>query len=111
MVTSRTGTAGGAATAAARLGGSSHRSRWRTNEQLPAAERLRGAAADAAGAGPPRPASPTAEHADAAKGAPHVGLILQRDFQVTPAPPSGAYVIFSGAYKTQAAADHGACEA
>lgn len=45
-----------------------------------------------------------AEHADAAKGAPHTGVILQRDFRVTPAPPSGAYVIFSGAYKTQAAA-------
>jgi hypothetical protein len=43
-----------------------------------------------------------AEHADAAKGAPHTGLILQRDFRVTPSPPSGAYVVYSGAYKTQA---------
>ena len=45
-----------------------------------------------------------AEHAATTKGAPHTGLILQRDFRVTPAPPSGAYVIYSGAYKTQAAA-------
>jgi hypothetical protein len=42
------------------------------------------------------------ERADTAKGAPHAGVILQRDFRVTPAPPSGAYVIYSGAYKTQA---------
>ena len=45
-----------------------------------------------------------AEHTATTKGAPHTGLILQRDFRVTPAPPSGAYVIYSGAYKTQAAA-------
>lgn len=43
-----------------------------------------------------------AEHAATTKGARHTGLILQRDFRVTPAPPSGAYVIYSGAYKTQA---------
>jgi hypothetical protein len=45
-----------------------------------------------------------AENAAATKGAPHTGVILQRDFRVTPAPPSGASVIYSGAYKTQAAA-------
>ncbi|MGZ4231232.1 MAG: hypothetical protein ACXVUE_11490 [Solirubrobacteraceae bacterium] len=43
-----------------------------------------------------------AEQTATTKGAPHTGLILQRDFRVTPAPPSGAYVIYSGAYKTHA---------
>ena len=43
-----------------------------------------------------------AEHAATTKGAPHTGLILQRDFRITPAPPSAAYVIYSGAYKTHA---------
>jgi hypothetical protein len=43
-----------------------------------------------------------AEHTAASKGASHTGLILQRDFRITPAPPNGAYVIYSGAYKTQA---------
>lgn len=43
-----------------------------------------------------------AEHADKAKGATKVGLILQSAFRVTPAPPSGTAVIYSGAYKSQA---------
>ena len=46
-----------------------------------------------------------AEHAAASKGASHTGLILLRDFHVTPAPPAGDYVIYSGAYKAKAAAD------
>jgi hypothetical protein len=45
-----------------------------------------------------------AEHAAQSKGAPKVGLILQSDFKVTPAPPAGAFVIYSGAYKSGAEA-------
>ena len=45
-----------------------------------------------------------AKSAAAGKGAKQVGLIVQSDFKVTPAPPSGAYVLYSGAYKTQAQA-------
>jgi hypothetical protein len=45
-----------------------------------------------------------AEHAAKAKGAESVGLIVQRDFRVTPSPPAGSYVIYSGAYRTRAAA-------
>jgi hypothetical protein len=45
-----------------------------------------------------------AEHTATTKGAAHTGLILQSDFRLTPAPPSGAYVIYSGAYKTHAEA-------
>jgi hypothetical protein len=39
-----------------------------------------------------------------AKGAAQVGLILQSDYKITPAPPSGAFVIYSGAYKSQSQA-------
>jgi hypothetical protein len=46
----------------------------------------------------------SAEQAAQSKGAPKVGLILQSDFRVTPAPPSGAFVIYSGAYKSGAEA-------
>jgi len=46
-----------------------------------------------------------AEHADATKAGGHAGLILQRDYRVTPLPPTGTYVIFSGAYKTNTPAD------
>jgi hypothetical protein len=45
-----------------------------------------------------------AEHSAESKGAPHVGVILQSDYRVTPAPPAGAIVIYSGAYKSRAAA-------
>ena len=45
-----------------------------------------------------------AKSAAAGKGAKQVGLIVQSDFKVTPAPPSGSYVLYSGAYKTQAEA-------
>ena len=44
------------------------------------------------------------EEAAKAKGAKSVGLIVQSDFRVTPKPPAGAYVIYSGAYKTRAEA-------
>ena len=39
-----------------------------------------------------------------ARGASAVGLISQADFRITPAPPAGDYVIFSGQYRTAAAA-------
>jgi hypothetical protein len=45
-----------------------------------------------------------AERRARAHGAPGVGLISQADFRVTPAPPAGAYVIYSGEYRTSAAA-------
>lgn len=43
-----------------------------------------------------------AEQAAKSKGAPKVGLILQSDFKVTPAPPTGGLVIYSGAYRSRA---------
>ena len=46
----------------------------------------------------------SAESSARGKGATDVGLILQSDYKVTPAPPSGSYVIYSGAYKTSAQA-------
>jgi hypothetical protein len=45
------------------------------------------------------------ERAARAKGATAVGLISQSDFRVTPSPPAGGYVIYSGQYKSKAAAD------
>lgn len=44
----------------------------------------------------------TAESAAKAKGATAVGLILLSDFRVSPSPPGGDEVIYSGAYKSQA---------
>ena len=44
------------------------------------------------------------ERADRGKGAPGVGVIAQSDYQVSPRPPAGAYVIYSGAYASQSAA-------
>ena len=41
-----------------------------------------------------------AERHARARGASSVGLISQADFQVTPAPPTGDYVIYSGQYHT-----------
>jgi hypothetical protein len=49
-------------------------------------------------------AASAAESADRAKGASAVGLISQSDFTITPAPPSGDYVIYSGQFKTRTAA-------
>jgi hypothetical protein len=46
----------------------------------------------------------SAESAAKAKGASGVGLIVQTQYKVTPAPPHGAYVIYAGAFKTQSAA-------
>ena len=40
-----------------------------------------------------------------AQGAPALGLIRPTDFRITPIPPRGAYVIYSGQYTTSAAAD------
>jgi hypothetical protein len=45
-----------------------------------------------------------AERSERAKGATAVGLIAPSDFHLTPTPPADAYVIFSGQYKTHAAA-------
>jgi hypothetical protein len=45
------------------------------------------------------------ESAARGKGATDVGLILQKDYKVTPAPPSGSYVIYSGAFQTSAQAN------
>jgi hypothetical protein len=39
------------------------------------------------------------------RGAGSLGLITQTDFRITPSPPRGAYVIYSGQYTTSAAAD------
>jgi hypothetical protein len=49
-------------------------------------------------------AASAAEKADRAKGATAVGLINQSDFTLTPKPPPGDYVIYSGQYKTQSEA-------
>ncbi len=43
-----------------------------------------------------------AERQARARGATAVGLISQADFQVTPAPPAGDYVIYSGQYHSSA---------
>jgi hypothetical protein len=51
-----------------------------------------------------QPAAARAERADKAKGATRVGVIALSDFQLTPSPSSGAYVIYSGSYSTRAAA-------
>jgi hypothetical protein len=42
-----------------------------------------------------------------ARGATAVGLISQADFKLTPAPPAGDYVIYSGQYSSSAAATAG----
>ena len=47
----------------------------------------------------------SAEAAARAKGATGVGLITQQDFSVKPAPPSGAFVIYSGAYTSRSKAE------
>jgi hypothetical protein len=46
-----------------------------------------------------------AERSGRAKGATSVGLITPADFHLTPSPPAGDYVIFSGQYTTKSAAD------
>lgn len=46
-----------------------------------------------------------AERAARAKGATAVGLITPSGFRVTPSPPAGDYVIYSGQYKAKAAAN------
>jgi hypothetical protein len=56
------------------------------------------------GSGTDQAAVDKAERAARAKGAKNVGLIAQSDFKVTPRPAAGAYVIYSGAFKTQAQA-------
>lgn len=45
------------------------------------------------------------EKSDEAKGASAVGIIAQSDFTVTPSPPGGAFVVYSGVYPSHSAAD------
>jgi hypothetical protein len=52
-----------------------------------------------------QPAAGAAEKSDEAKGASAVGIIAQSDFTVTPSPPGGTFVVYSGSYPTQAAAE------
>jgi hypothetical protein len=47
-----------------------------------------------------------AEKVAEAKGATHVGLVTQTDYTITPKPKAGADVIYSGADKTKAEAEH-----
>jgi hypothetical protein len=56
-------------------------------------------------AGAAQTAATGAESGARAKGATAVGLISQSDFRITPSPPAGDYVIYSGQYKTKSAAD------
>jgi hypothetical protein len=49
-------------------------------------------------------AASQAEKSDQAKGATAVGIIAQSDFTVTPSPPGGVFVVYSGTYSTQGAA-------
>jgi hypothetical protein len=46
-----------------------------------------------------------AEQAARGKGAKDVGVILQSDFTLTPKPPAGAAVIYSGAFRTRSEAE------
>jgi hypothetical protein len=45
-----------------------------------------------------------AERRARARGAPAVGLVIPSDFTITPAPPAGDYVIYSGQYHSKTAA-------
>lgn len=56
------------------------------------------------GTGTTTSAISSAESAARAKGASKVGLIVQTQYTVTPKPPSGAYVVYSGAYKNKSQA-------
>jgi len=56
------------------------------------------------GAGTTQATVATAEQHARTHGATAVGLISQADFRVTPAPAAGAYVIYSGQYRTSAQA-------
>jgi hypothetical protein len=56
------------------------------------------------GSGTTRAEVASAEGKARARGATAVGLISQSDFHVTPAPPAGNYVIYSGQYSSNVAA-------
>ncbi len=56
------------------------------------------------GAGATEASVATAESRARARGATAVGLLSQADFKVTPTPPAGDYVIYSGQYHTSAQA-------
>lgn len=49
-------------------------------------------------------AASAAEHQESRKGAPKVGVIAPGDFTLTPSPADGDFVVYSGAFKTQAGA-------
>lgn len=54
------------------------------------------------GAGTTRATAAAAERRALSRGASAVGLISQTDFTITPAPPAGDYVIYSGQYHSSA---------
>jgi hypothetical protein len=56
-------------------------------------------------AGTTQTAVTRAERGARAKGATGVGLISLADFRITPSPPAGDYVIYSGQFKTNSTAD------
>jgi hypothetical protein len=56
------------------------------------------------GAGITMATATAAERRARARGAPAVGLVSPSDFTITPAPPAGDYVIYSGEYHSKAAA-------
>ena len=56
------------------------------------------------GAGATEASVATAESRARARGATAVGLLSQADFKITPTPPAGDYVIYSGQYHTSAQA-------
>jgi hypothetical protein len=56
------------------------------------------------GSGTTQSAASAAEAKARTRGATAVGLIRQSDFKVTPAPPAGDYVIYSGQYSSSSAA-------
>jgi hypothetical protein len=62
------------------------------------------------GSGTTQATAAAAEDKARSHGATAVGLISQSDFKVTPAPPAGAYVIYSGQFTSSAAANSGLAE-
>jgi hypothetical protein len=96
------GTASGAATAASTAGTTTPAARVTSSFALG-----QGYAVEletVPGAGATEASVATAEGRARARGATAVGLLSQADFKLTPAPPAGDYVIYSGQYHTSAQA-------
>ncbi len=96
------GTASGAATAASTAGTASPAARVTSSFALG-----QGYAVEletVPGAGATEASVATAESRARARGATAVGLLSQADFKITPTPPAGDYVIYSGQYHTSAQA-------